>query len=555
MLFFLTRAVCQVLRCGLGGLLLLFFTPATVAGAVASGSVAGEGIERSSLGSGPNLDELGELRTKLRNSNKYVRKDAVDALGKRTEVEAWSLLIDALGDRSGEVADSAAFLLGSMPEGGDFEDLREDLERDRGLTDKSEQVRRYAAELLGRMGGPHDFATMAKALKDKDPITRRLLLFSFERLLEQGSKPGDARAKLEKAVLRAFERDKDFLVRARALHVLAALGESAPAGRSGFDRTLAEACTDSSPEVRAAAALLLGSVPGKATGLPAFMGRLAADDAFPVRTAALRALVQVVRGEGGFPLRKAALELLVLRLEQEESPTISWRCMTELHALTGFKYKDDVRPWRDWLRTLAPDWLPRAVGQVEREEQEELRGSESSATIVGLPIRSEAVAFVIDFSGSTWRENDGGRTIKMALEEKLREALEALPPGTRFLLVPFTNVAKPWREELVEATPRNVQNALGWFEKAQFKGPGNAWEAMLFAQDVVGVDTIVMLSDGAPSGGSRYRLEQISAMFLERNLGRQVILDCVLVGAGKRIRGFWGELSLATGGRMLAVKL
>jgi hypothetical protein len=39
------------------------------------------------------------------------------------------------------------------------------------------------------------------------------------------------------------------------------------------------------------------------------------------------------------------------------------------------------------------------------------------------------VCFLVDFSGSTWQTKIGEKTRKQVLDEKLRAALEALPPG------------------------------------------------------------------------------------------------------------------------------
>ena len=473
-------------------------------------------------------DELAKLRTKLRDSNKFVRRDAVKALAKRSEPEAWSLLVEALGDATGEVADSAAFFLAELPVGVGpdakaFETLREELLGKRGLGARSERVRRYAAELVGRVPGltgrPAFEKALAKAFRDKDPVTRRLAIHAVGVIGEREG--GEAVAGLADDLERALAKDKDPLVRARALAAHAQVA----ADRS----TWIPAGDDDADEVRAAWVVT-------AAGTEAV------------------ALERRVRSERDHAQRQQLLELLVERLGTESEAALRWRVLDTLRGLTGRKSGFDPRPWRAFVEGLDAGWEPQASAP-ETSEREGGGDGERSATLAGLPIRSGSVAFLIDFSGSIWRERADGKTIKQVLDEELRAALEGLPESARFALVPFTAEPHPWRDELSEASPRNVAKALDWFEGARFEGTGNAWDALVLAQDLPEVDTIVLLTDGAPTGGTRHRLETIAALYSERNLGRQVVLDCILVDAPKRLRRIWAELSRTTGGRMHAISL
>ena len=494
--------------------------------------------------------DLNEIKTALRDSNKFVRKDAVEDLAQRSEPEAWELMVEALGDRAGEVADSAAFLLAGMPEGRAMRGVRAQVFGREGLGSKDVQVRRYAAELIGRLGGAIDMDALVKAMGDKDAAVRRLVVFSVQRLAQRDALAGGDRKDLRRSLERLAWKDKQPLVRARALAALCALGEEECA------HLLERAGKETAPELRAAAAALWTSTRDGRERTLRELVRLAADPVFCVRHAAVAGLSRAARSPIDFAPRREALGALVERLELESESALAWRIMDELRSLSGRKSGRDPRPWKSWLATLGPDWLAAPLGPEDSGSgrgPKEARVEERSASLAGLSIRSGNVAFLIDFSGSTWRERSDGRTVKEVLDEELRAALEALPEETRFLLVPFTGEPHPWRDDLVEASPRNVRRALGWFEKARFSGTGAAWEALLLAMDVEGVDTIVLLSDGAPSGGVRYRLELITALLEERNLGRQIFLDCILVDASRKLRRLWGRLCLATGGRVHAV--
>jgi hypothetical protein len=227
------------------------------------------------------------------------------------------------------------------------------------------------------------------------------------------------------------------------------------------------------------------------------------------------------------------------------------RLVERLQRMSGLKHRRDPRPWRDWLAGLSTDWrAPPDPGDADVEV-----GGRTRTALAGLPIVSRRVAVLIDLSGSIWNVRSDGRTRKQVVDQKLREALESLPEETRFNLIPYTSEPIPWRDGLVDATPRRVREAAAWFEARHENGSGNFWDAAVLALEDPEVDTLVVLFDGAPTGGTRHRLELITPLFLERNFARRVALDLVLVDASKRLRRLWGELARGTGGRVVSVSL
>ena len=57
-------------------------------------------------------EDLGDLKVELRASDKWVRKSAVEKLARLETRDAWELVVEALGDIKGEVADTAQLVLG-----------------------------------------------------------------------------------------------------------------------------------------------------------------------------------------------------------------------------------------------------------------------------------------------------------------------------------------------------------------------------------------------------------------------------------------------------------
>lgn len=481
------------------------------------------------LPSPPADDPLEGLAAKLCASDKWTRAEAVEELARVGTDAAWELLLPMLADKRGEVADAAQLALA----GATSAKVQEWLAREQGLKSEEPLVRARVAEALGRMQAP-PAKLLARALGDDDPEVRRMAAWSLERLAAGGKLPAEARAGFVTELARAARGERDPLGRVRALAALRVLDPKVARG------AIDEACRDRLALVRGAATRLLE---------PSFLSDEAlqrlrpalVDESFAVRRLAVEAV-----GELG---TRSAATLLVERLGKEGEERLLVREVELLQALSGLKHRRDVRPWHDWLAQLPDDW--RATPR--RAARDEAVAERSSAALAGLPIVSKRIAILIDLSGSIWNVRPDGKTKKEVVDGKLREALESLPPDTRFNLIPYTGKPIPWKERLAPATPATVRMAAKWFEDRRENGSGNFWDAAMLALQDPEVDTLLVLFDGAPTGGHRHRLELLAPLFLEQNLGRGVTLDLVLVDASKKLQRLWGELAEATGGRTVSV--
>lgn len=476
-------------------------------------------------------DGLDTLRTKLRSADKWRRAEAVEALARAGSDEAWELVVGALADPKGEVADTAQLVLAAL---GDTEAL-ELLGKEGGLRADEPLVRARAAEVLGRRAAAPPVKWLERALGDDEPEVRRMAAWSLERLGHAGKLDEKAREVAGERLAVRARTERDALARARELAALCALRPaSAPA-------VLEEARRHRDRVVRCAAAALLPAVLSPEEAF-ARLAPLASDPAANVRLAAWESLAGL--------RSRAAAALLVERLgvEREERPTL--RLVELLQGLSGLKHRRDPRPWSAWVKTLPTDWKSSGAAPAAAEADP---AAHTQAMLAGLPIESKRVAFLIDLSGSIWNVRPDGRTRKQVVDGQLRAALEALPEDARFTLIPYTGKPHPWKTELVEATPARVREAARWFEDCKEYGSGNFWDAAMLALEEPEVDTLVVIFDGAPTGGSRHRLEMIGPLFLELNFARRVVLDLVLVDAEKHDERRWTELARATGGKVVSV--
>jgi len=180
---------------------------------------------------------------------------------------------------------------------------------------------------------------------------------------------------------------------------------------------------------------------------------------------------------------------------------------------------------------------------------------DTRVAFAGLNVISDRVCFLIDCSGSLWNTKVGDRTRKEIADAKLREALEALPADTEFNVIPYTNEPTAWEKTLVASKPDAVKRALDFFEHFKQTGKGNFYDAVELALADPKVDTIVALTDGAPTGGHRWNLDLMFDLLLEQNRYRKVAFDSILVDASKTAQKKWADFAERTGGRSVVAKL
>ncbi len=468
----------------------------------------------------------------LRSGDKWERKQAVEALARSGTEADWRLVAGALSDPRGEVADTAQLLLGRCP----AELAQELLNSDSGLGSKTVAIRRRAAEVFGRLQGDVDAKGLLRRLRDRDEEVRRMLLYSLQRSIAGGRLAGADGRELRGALASRAKSERDAAVRVRALAALAALDPLA--ARELSNRAL----DDRDARVRTGC---VGLVPRLLSdgGAEAALRAAFEDEAWSVRAAAIEACRELGS--------KTALELLIERLGREPERRSAWRTVEVLRELTGLRHGDDPRPWRDLVAGLADDWSAGA----SRATRYGGPADERSSAFAGLPLVSGRLAFLIDLSGSIWIERADGRTRKEVVDEELARAVAGLPEEARFNLIPFTSEPHPWRERLTAARPKAKREATAFLRSCDERGSGDFWEAAMLALEDPAVDTLVVLTDGAPTGGERYALELIVPLFVELNATRRVAVDSVLVGAGRRLQRYWTALADATGGTSRAIDL
>ena len=486
------------------------------------------------------VQDLARLAEGLDSTKPRVRHGAVDALADVGTTEAWSIILDrGLVDGNSRVADSAQLRLGAAPV---TPELLELLETRAGLGSRKAICRVRVAQALGTMPGEVPARLFERALKDKEPEVRAALVGAVEqRSVSAGASISGSDAdhkRLVKALDRVATRDRDSRTRAAGLLALVAFAEAEGVGEEEARGASADALGSEDPLVVSAAIQtaaegldaedLEAILWAKRGGHAPFMAAVAALEARADRESA-RLLIRRL-GDEGAPLRPAA----------------AWGIVRALRQVSGLSIAGSAARWENWAAGLPEG----KITPVERRPTTD--DGPTTTALYGLKIRGDRVAFLVDMSGSMWVDHKGAPR-KEAVDVELARALRALPPTARFDLVPYSKNPAPWKGELVDATPKNVEKAVKAFRGCGLKGVGDLWGALESVLVDPEVDTVVILTDGAPSGGDRWDIELMGRLLGEEKRLRHVDIQMVLFGSSKGLKRRWAEVVDALGGTVLSI--
>jgi len=457
----------------------------------------------------------------LRHAYPDARARGVRKLAKLGTPEAWARVRRALEDPEPQVADAAQRAMAGVR---DARVLARWLGRE-GLRDRDEWVRLRVAQVAGAVELPVEVRDLADLLTPREVALSRALCASLEAQAHAGRLVGGLE-RAEDALVTLQQRARDPHLRADSLAALVALDPGQAA------RRLVGALAERDPLLRAAA-LRLSSGAGS-FGLAA---RHLADPDPRVRLACLEHVIAA--------RDRAMVEVLVQRLEEEPRLRLRERGLAALRDASGLKHGADPRPWRRWLTGLPGDWTP--------ADESEGEGPRTTSTLGRLPLPSDRLCILVDLSGSLWAEREGGRSRKALLDDALRDLLERMPSDASFNLVPYATDPDPWRSSLVPATPANVKDALRTFERSRMTGKGNVWDALAIALDDPAVDTVLIVSDGAPTGGRRWDLFLMAELIERERRWSGVAVSTVLVDASRRLELRWADVARRTGGSSVSV--
>jgi HEAT repeat protein/uncharacterized protein YegL len=382
-------------------------------------------------------------------------------------------------------------------------------------TDQGRVLRVLRGMTAGELKGVEALAT------DPDPRIRMMAVFALSgkaapdvsALLKQAQKDLDAGVSLAAslgsgraaAVRKALHRAKGFEERYRLYELIARLRIRDPA----VFKLVADATRGSEKALRPKAAETLGRLGGPES--VKILAPLVRKSTWQLRMGAARGL--------GATREHGAVAPLIAALHKARGRP-AHEIATALESLTGQPFGLNARLWEHW-------WTERGDGFMIPREPPLRWGSPRAVrdryAFYGIEIRSEAVVFILDVSGSM-----GGAPLDN-LKEELLKAIGKMPETTRFNLVPFETRARTWSRSLV-AAKKGKKRAAKFVGGLQAAGATNLWHALQLGLAHKDVDTLVILTDGMPSAGDVTDMGEIRRRFLKANRKRMILVHTIALG-------------------------
>ena len=265
-----------------------------------------------------------------------------------------------------------------------------------------------------------------------------------------------------------------------------------------------------------------------------------------------------------------AIDLLIPSIDEAKGRARVAR-LEALAEITGEKGLTSTVHWRSWWSAKRESWEPgvasdRAGGGAKPPGDAKGDDKKPSTRVVnfhGIPVDSERVTFLQDLSGGMSRNFAGdsggaGPTRLDHAKDELERVLGLLDDRTWVNVITFASsyfaphkepqLLKRARKPLVRfCREQEIPTAPG-------HARGNVYDALVYAATSPYVDTIYLVSEGAPTEGKYHDYDRFLKHFSRENRFYGARVHVLLVAeTGGRNRNFLAELSKSTGGKMQAI--
>jgi len=194
-------------------------------------------------------------------------------------------------------------------------------------------------------------------------------------------------------------------------------------------------------------------------------------------------------------------------------------CRDALHRLTGLSLHG-AEQYKNWIATHRGEIDPSRAGDIKTSQPVTGTG------LFGLDITGKNIVFIVDTSGSMLatdppskeaiekarRSTGVDETVEQKLEElmehrrrilrarrEVSRAIEGLGDDRRFTVISYSSSVNPWSAILLPASKKNRASASRFVSDLQATGITVTDEALHMALTDPTVDTIYLITDGAPT--------------------------------------------------------
>lgn len=464
-----------------------------------------------------------ELEKLAKDPDSFKRSDAARALGADGSPEAAKLLLELLADRNSYTRDHTVGAVGKMSDPEALEVIA------KAAKDRDALLRRNAAAALGATKVPEVLPVLRKlALDDKEPAVR---VEALDALWEfRGSEEAAA-------IAREAYGDDEASVRAAAVE---AIGRVRAPDASDV---CIMALEDPDVGVRCVAHMELRYVDEDAAH--EHLSTAAESEHWRLRAQAV---------EDALHLRTApAVDVLVARIADEQA-RVSSAAHRGLMALTGKQLGRDADLWRGWWEQNRETWKP-PRGRLDDIVAERNESERRTAAFQGVELDSGRLVFVLDASGSMrdpMPKATDGKTRWEYVRDELLDTLADLPDETIVQVVLFQEDCFTPFDEPQDLSRRNRGKVEKFLGKITPGDRGDLLAGMRLALDQEGTDTVILLSDGAPSYGEHVLKHRVSDVIRRWNRTRKRAIHTIAFGSKRKSEtNFMRDVARDAGGRMV----
>ena len=256
-----------------------------------------------------------------------------------------------------------------------------------------------------------------------------------------------------------------------------------------------------------------------------------------IRAAIIRAL--------GKLREKESIDILIERMPKEKG-RLQVDIAQALQKLTGKALGYEQKLWKSW-------WKAKKDSFVFTDKVEGVGGAggggAAATTYYGVPVLSERIIFCLDISGSMSSSAGGGESRLELAKKELGNVIKALGKKVYINLIFFETTIDPWQKKLVSLSRYRPQ-ALKAVKALKTRGGTNIYDTLEMAFEDKDVDTIYLLSDGAPGSGKIVDTTEILREIRKKNRSRQIIINTISLGSSSFMR----DLAEQNGGNYVEKK-
>ena len=381
-------------------------------------------------------------------------------------------------------------------------------------------VERKVAPILRRIGKLKDPEALKMLRREYSGTDTYLVAAAGLAMIEGSNKEG-----LE-AAIKGFGKGSGWKTysKVRVLDAIAATGK--PAARD----FVIKAATSGTSEMRVIAIGSLSNFPRNQEACEALIDGLKSSHSM-VRNASLQALHK-------FKV-KEMVPALIARLGKEKDSARQGDVLNLLVKRTGVNMGLVTRDWNKWWKETGDRFeFPTASAA----------GAPRANTVVvptyfGLEVASKRVIFLVDASISMLQSATGpkkkGRkknlkgapgTKMAALKKELTSILKKLPDTTMVNIIFFNVGPIPWKSSLQPLRGRGRQEAIAFVNNLDCKLKTNIYDSLVLALKDRRADTLFLLSDGKPIGGTFTKPADILREIGAKNRVRGAKINCISFG-------------------------